>query len=328
MKELKGITSKPISRLRMNKQFYVILICFGISTIFWLLLALSHDYPATITLPVKYLNLPGKKVVMNEMPSQISVQLKASGFKIISFGFQKEQPPVYVDVASSLQSTLITSKVLAISTETFLIDFSRELGKDVVITGFQPDSIVFNFSDVVTRKIPVTATLQVSFEKQYDSTGGPLISPREVEVSGPPSIVENLTSVKTEIIHLENLKGSFKRNVKLMGNRLLSYNVDQVEINLPVEKFTEGSVQIEIHPVNVRNGYTLKTFPDKIKVLYLVALSQYNKVDESMFDAIVDAGNLNEKQKSKLDVELTTSPSFVRITILDPDKVDYILRKQ
>ena len=81
----------------MNKQFYIIFICFIISTIFWLLLALSHDYPATLTLPVKYLNLPGKKVVINEMPSEISVQIKASGFKIISFGFQKDRPPVNVD---------------------------------------------------------------------------------------------------------------------------------------------------------------------------------------------------------------------------------------
>lgn len=328
MKELKVKPAKSTGMLRMNKQFYVILICFSISSVFWLLLALSHDYPATITLPVKYVNLPGKKVLMNEMPSQIAVQLKTSGFKIISLGFQKNHEPVEVDVASSLHNTLLSSEVLAISTQTFLVDFSRELGKDVTITGFQPDSIIFNFSDIITKKIPVVLSLQVSFEKQFDSTGSPEIFPNEIEVSGPPSIIEKLHSIRTENVKLENIKGIVKKKAKLISNRLLSYNVDQIEFTIPVEKFTEGSAQIEIHPVNVREGYSLKTFPDKVKVLYLVALSQYNKVDDSMFDAVVNASNLNERQTSKLNIDMMKSPSFVRITMLEPEKVDYILRKQ
>ena len=328
MKELKTTTTKPKSGLRMNKQFYIILICFIIASIFWLLLALSHDYPSTLTLPVSYVNLPGKKVVMNEMPSQISVQFKTSGFKIISFSLQKNHQPVEVDVASSLHKTIFNSDVFAISTQSFLNDFSKELGKEVTITGFQPDSIIFNFSDIVTKKIPVVLSLDVSFEKQYDSTGSPEIFPKEIEVSGPPAIIAKLKSIRTENIKLENLKGSVKRKVKLLGNRFLSYNIDQIEFAISVEKFTEGSAQIEVRPVNVRIGYSLKTFPDKIKVLYLVALSQYNKVEDSMFEAVVDASNLEERQTTKLEVNMVSSPSFIRITNLEPEKVDYILRKQ
>lgn len=328
MKELKTVQSKPANRLRMNKQLYIILICFSISSIFWLLLALSHDYPSKITLPVKYINLPGKKVVMNEMPANILVQFKTSGFKIISFGFQKNHPPVEVDVASSLSVLSLNSEVLALPTQTFLEDFSKELGKDVTITGFQPDSIIFNFSDIITKKIPVFLSLQLSFEKQYDTTGSPEISPFEIEVSGPPSIVQKMKNVKTETVKLENVKGPVKMKAKLMGSRLITFNTDQIEFNIPVEKFTEGSANVDINPVNVRSGYSLKTFPEKVKVLYLVALSQYNKVEDSMFDAVIDANNLKEKQTSKLDVNVITSPSFVRITKLEPDKVDYILRKQ
>lgn len=328
MKELKTAQIKPANRLRLNKQFYIILICFSISSIFWLLLALSHDYPSKITLPVKYNNLPGKKVVMNEMPANISVQFKTSGFKIISFSFQKNHSPVEVDVASSLSVSSLNSEVLALPTQTFLEDFSKELGKDVNITGFQPDSIIFNFSDIITKKIPVVLSLQLSFEKQYDTTGSPEIFPSEIEVSGPPSIVQKMKSIRTENVKLENVKGPVKMKAKLIGNRLLAFNKDQIEFKIPVEKFTEGSADVEINSVNVRPGYSLKTFPEKVKVLYLVALSQYNKVEDSMFDAVIDGNNLKEKQTSKLDVNVITSPSFVRITKLEPDKVDYILRRQ
>lgn len=328
MKEQKSAPFKPLFGIRMNKQFSVIFICFAISCVFWLLLALSHEYPYTLTLPVKYINLPGKKVVMNEIPSQISVKLKTSGFKIISFSFQKNHKAVEVDVASSHLNKPLYSEILAISTQTFLDDFSRELGKDVSIIGFQPDSIILNFSDIITKRFPVILSLYISFEKQFDSTGSPEIIPREIDVSGPPSLIEKLKGIYTEKVKLENLKGNVKMNIKLLKNRLLTYNVDQIEFTIPVEKFTEGSANIDIHPVKVREGYSLKTFPDKVKVLYQVALSQYNNVENSMFDAIVDAGHINDKQTSKLEVKMKTSPSFIRITTLVPEKVDYILRKQ
>jgi hypothetical protein len=328
MIEQKAAPPKSPGRLRMNKQLYVIFVCFFISFAFWLLLALSHDYPTSLTFPVKYVNLPGKKVLMNEMPSEVSIQIKTSGFKIISFGFQKAKQPVEIDVSSSLHSTLISSEIIAIPTQSFLTDFSKELGKDVSITGFSPDSIIFNFSDVVTKNVPVVLSLKVSYEKQFDSTGSPRVFPPMVEVSGPPSIIGQLNSIQTETVELGNLKETVKMKVKLVENRLLSYNVKQVEFVLPVEKYTEGASEVEVHPVNVREGYSLKTFPDKVKVRYLVALSMYSKVENSMFDAVVDASELSNKHPSKLDVNVITSPSFVRVTLLEPEKVDYILRKQ
>ena len=328
MKDLKGGQAKPEGGLRMNKQFYVVLICFSISTVFWLLLALSHEYTTKLTFPVKYINLPGKKVVMNEMPAQISLLIKTSGFNILSYGFQNKQETVEVDIASSLQNTPFNTEVLAIPTKSFLIDFAKELGNDVNVTGFQPDSIIFNFSDMITKKVPVELSLQASFEKQFDSTGSARIFPSLVEVSGPPALVEKLNSIKTENIIIDNIKETVKGKAKLVENRLLSFNVENVEYTLPVEKFTEGFAEVDIHPVNVREGYSLKTFPDKVKVRYLVALSNYNKVEKKMFDAIVDAGNLSERHTAKLSVSLVKNPEFVRITILEPEKVDYILRKQ
>ncbi|MEO8211289.1 MAG: YbbR-like domain-containing protein, partial [bacterium] len=286
----------------MNKQLYVILICFTISLSFWLLLALSHDYPTSISFPVKYINLPGKKVLMNEMPSEISIQVNTSGFKIMSFGFKKVQEPVEIDLATSLHMPPTGPGIVAIPTRNFLSDFSNELGKDISIIGFSPDSIVFNFSDVISKNVPVVLSLKATYEKQYDSTGSPRIFPPMVEVFGPPQLIDSLYSITTEPIKLSNLKETVKMKAKLIENRLLSYNVKEVEFVLPVEKYTEGITDVEIHPVNVVEGYSLKTFPDKVKVRYLVALSQYNKVDNSTFDVVVDASGLGNRNPSKLNV--------------------------
>jgi hypothetical protein len=320
-------TAKP-ARWTINKRFYVILVCFLISAIFWLLIALSHDYPATVVYPVHYVNFPGKKVVMNDLPERIAVSVRTSGFKLLSYGFSKQKQSVEVDVAAKMVTSSVSNDFLALPTQMFVNDFANELGKDVVITGFQPDSIVFSFSDLTTKKVPVLIDLDATFEKQFDSTGNAQLFPAFVEVSGPPAVMQSLTSIKTERVELQKLKSTAKGKVKLVPTRLLTYNVNEVNYTLPVEKFTEGSLDVDVHPINVVDGYQLKTFPDKVKVKYTVALSKYNSVEKSMFDAMVDAADVDTKKGNKLDVKLVSFPPFIKDATLDPAKVDYILRKQ
>jgi YbbR domain-containing protein len=140
--------------------------------------------------------------------------------------------------------------------------------------------------------------------------------------------MSSLKSIRTEKVSFNNLKATAKGRVKLVPDKLLSYNVNEIQYTIPVEKFTEGTVEADVHPINVKEGFALKTFPDKVTVRYQVALSKYNSVDKSMFDATVDATNIESLKGNKLDVKLVTFPSFVRVTILEPEKVDYILRKQ
>ena len=47
-----------------------------------------------------------------------------------------------------------------------------------------------------------------------------------------------------------------------------------------------------------------------------------------MFDAIVDATNLENTHPDKVTIQLITRPAFVRTAVAEPERVDYILRKQ
>jgi hypothetical protein len=167
-----------------------------------------------------------------------------------------------------------------------------------------------------------------SFQKQYDTTGTPEISPSVIEVSGPPAELAKLDFVSTELLVGSELKADLKAKVKLVKNKLLTYNFDEVQVRVPVEKFTEGLVELEVHAINVSPGFSLKTFPETVKVRYIVPLSFYNKVNPSLFDGIVDATNLEQSHPDKLTVKLMTKPDFVRTAYIEPEKVDYILRKQ
>ncbi len=314
--------------LRLNRKLSVVLICFIISALFWFLIALSNNYNTRISIPVTYVNIPGKKVVINDLPKEISVIVKTTGFRIISFGFKKKQESIEIDVASKMKSSYISSGFMSLATKSFLPDFNEQLGKDVTVSGFEPDSIVFNFRDRVTKAVPVLLDLKATFARQFDTSSSPIIFPAFIEVSGPPAILSKLKFIKTELIETGELKSTFKRKISLIKNKLLTYDVSEVTVTLPVEKFTEGTVDVPVNAINVSRGFSLKTFPEKIKVRYVTSLSNFNKVSPAMFDAIVDAGNLEKLHPEKLSIQLITRPAFVRSASAEPERVDYILRKQ
>ncbi|MBP6533294.1 MAG: hypothetical protein KA285_08410, partial [Bacteroidia bacterium] len=315
-------------RLQLNRRFSVVLICFGIASLFWFLIALSNDYNTRISIPVTYVNIPGKKVVINDLPKEISVVVKTTGFRIISFGFNKRQESIEIDVASKMKSSSVSSGFMSLATKSFLPDFNKQLGKEVTVSGFEPDSIIFNFRDKVTKAVPVFIDMKATFARQFDTSSSPFSNPAFIEVSGPPAILSKLKFVKTELVETGELRSTFKKKVGLVKNKLLTYDVSEVNITVPVEKFTEGTVDVPVNAINVSKGFSLKTFPEKIKVRYVTSLSDFNKVSPAMFDAIVDASDLESRHPDKISIQLITRPSFVRTATAEPERVDYILRKQ
>ncbi len=317
------------SRFRFNRKLTTVLICLLISIIFWLLIALSRDYPARVSFPIVYTNLPGSKIIVNDLPDTLALQIKAKGFRILTFQFSSKRKPIQIDVASRLMSgRALEGEVLVLPTRAFAADFSRQFGPDISITGYQPDSIVFYFNDMVRTRLPVNLNLNISFEKQYDFAGDIRIVPDSVDVSGPPLVLKRIKKIETEPVRLSGVRTNILTDVKLKPVNLLTYSEEKVSLNIQVEKFTEGIINARIQAINVPAGYSLKTFPDRAGVRYLVALSQYKDVEEHMFEVSVDAGTIAESNPAKLPVSVVRYPEFVRSVKLEPEKVDYILRRK
>ncbi len=322
-------TSTPAEKLKLNMRLSAILICFSIALIFWFLIALSKDYSATLSFPVNYTNLPGQKVVVNNLPSTIRLNIKASGFKILAHKFSKGKSPVDVDVDVRIGTTLDpSSDVLVIPTKTFAADFYERLGSDVSILNFIPDSIVFNFSYKSFKRVPLKLNALISFEKQYDTTGASILEPDSINISGPSSVINKIDFISTEQITLEKVKESFSKKIKLASNKLIVLSDTIVKVTIPVEKFTEESIEVPVKAIHVPQGYSLKTFPDKVSVKYTVALSRYSEVNASLFETVVDATNIDGQNSNKIKVELVSIPFFIKLTGIEPERVDYILRKQ
>ena len=69
---------------KIPKAFFVALV---FALLFWSLIKLSKDYKTVISVPVSYINVPQDKLIQKEPLSNIEVQVKGTGFRLIRLSF-------------------------------------------------------------------------------------------------------------------------------------------------------------------------------------------------------------------------------------------------
>ena len=71
----------------------------------------------------------------------------------------------------------------------------------------------------------------------------------------------------------------------------------------------------------------LITFPPSVSVICRVSLSNYKKVSASLFTANVDFNDASVKSISRLKVNITDYPSFVKVVSYTPKNVEFLIEK-
>jgi hypothetical protein len=284
-------------------------------------LVLTKDYTSSLHVKVSYTNFPAGLIQVNRLPEKFFLSIKANGYNLISLNESQE---VNVDVSSLLGPEPAVRKI---SSRMLVRDIAQQLGNDVSITSIQPDTIVFDLRFSSTVKLPVRANLDVTFDKQYDSVSAVQMNPDSVIASIPVAFIGTITHIETERIKAELLRAPLKKRVKLIKPEGVSLDTTEIEIFLPVEKFTEGAVEVPVNLVNVPSGFTIKIYPDVVSVKYLVSLSHYSQIKPEMFSVTADASVAATDQDEKLDVRIINSPPGVRSVSCQPQQVEFILKK-
>src|SRR5579859_4794761 len=110
--------SSSYQRLKSDSRIPVVLICLAVSVVFWFLISLSKVYSGRIVFPLKYINFPERRMVINELPKNIEVAVTTTGFEIISHRFGKKEDTLVFDVQSKMQG-------------------AKEISKDVMVIPFK-----------------------------------------------------------------------------------------------------------------------------------------------------------------------------------------------
>lgn len=298
----------------------IFITCLVIAAVLWLFFALSNKYIYQTYTKIEYKNLPQNKAFHPLQQDTISMQVEGSGWQLLFSRIPFASPYIDIDLSSlNKQNFVVLSQQIGY--------INRQLESQRVIS-VAPDTLYFDFSTRSVKKVPVELLYDLEFKKPYGISGQVKIFPSEVTVSGPKEEINDIEVWFTDSLKLKNLTGPVRRVTALQPSSKANIDTypNRVEVEIPVEEFTEKVLEIPIRVVN-NNHYDVKLLPGRIKLTVLASLSAYPQLNKESFEAVVDLKKWEDESYTQLPVMLTQVPPFCRVVKQEPQAVDFIIQK-
>lgn len=312
--------------VRLNRKVITFLFCVLISIFFWLMMSLSKEYDITVSYPVEYVNAPKDRVISNDLPSEINIEIHAKGFYLLANKFKKAQT-VYIDLKTSHPTGIKNYYFLL--TNARLSKVMEQFSSRIRLLRISPDTIYLNYNKKVTKHVPVKANIALTVDNAYQLADSIRLVPDHIDVSGSSDMVSKIDYVETVPVTIKDLDVSKAFTLDLIKgpeNSSVELSETQVRALITVKKFTEASVELPVEAINLPAGYSLKAFPDKVTVKYNVAYDNYQNINTSQFRAVIDYRKA-EPGSNKLKITLEKYPQGIRAIKLNPEKAEYIIKK-
>jgi hypothetical protein len=302
----------------------------GVATIFWFLNALGKKYTTTVNYPISYVNLPENKVLTNKLPNQLELKVNAFGFDLIRYKLSSAFLSNPFDVKFYTNNRIENSSMRSYSLPTAQIvsRFERDLSSSIQLLTISPDTLFFEFSPIIEKKVPVYSHVKTTFEQQYMLDGMIRLSVDSILVKGPSSKLDSITSVETDELVFTDLKKTTQKNVSIKKIDGVEFSQRKVEITVPVEQFAEEKMNVPVQVRHLPDSLLIRLFPGNVKLLYFVGFKKHNQVSPDLFDIEVDYKDILAGGNNKLALKLVRKPSFVSNVRFQPQEVNYLIEKK
>jgi hypothetical protein len=187
--------------------------------------------------------------------------------------------------------------------------------------------LFFDLGEKSFKKVKVMRGQGLKFRSGYDLVGSLSISPELVVLSGPKGILDTIRSIDLGAVDLREITGSFEQKVSLKSpDNKISLEPIEVTIKGRLDKFTEGTFELEYKVINVPSNAIISTFPKEIKLVFQVPLSDYDKVSAEGFEVICDYRDSKNNKLDHLIPRVVKKPDFVSAVRVVPNKVEYLIK--
>lgn len=307
----------------------VFVICLGLSSFLWLLSSLEKRYTSRISVPVNYVDFPKDKQLSGALPQKFDLLVDAYGYTLLSYKLRLAFSPVLINVSELIDNPYDRGSRYRyfVSTVNHKEEIEKQISSEIKILSIKPDSLEFNFSRVISKRVAVRPNLNLTVEKEYALEKEPFTIPGVVLVSGPQHVLDTLKFIATAPRSYSNLSRSMEETIDLQPVPGLELDVSEVRLSVPVEQNTEVTLEIPIEVINQPDDVVLKIFPGKVKVTCRIGLSKYKKLDNNSFRAYVNYEKITLKE-ARLPVSFESLSKIELSANYSPKEVEYILERE
>ncbi len=320
---------KP-KRIIISKNFSVLIICLFISLFIWVIINFSKEHPSDFICKIRVSDPPGGMMLSKRSDSLVNVYLRATGYELFSLEYGDSDPHINIDLSGLVvrQEKNFFRGILHSNNLRNII--AGQLGLDNKILKLDPDTLQFYFEQVFSRKIPIVPNLDVTYKPRYGLYGNISLKPDSIEIRVPRSFKDSLRFIQTRPVVLEGIADDQSVKAALIIPDFvqgINLKTEYVNIQIPVEEYTEEVVEVPIRVVFQGESQKMKLFPEKVKVKFRIALKDYGIIRVEDFKPIVNLNMPYKDAPKRLKIEIKEFPDYAGMPSLAPERVEYLLLK-
>ncbi|MBR1578355.1 MAG: YbbR-like domain-containing protein [Bacteroidales bacterium] len=251
------------------KRWVQFLLCLLFSAGFWLVLNLSQNYVAIVSVPVVAgSNIEGRAAVSTS-EATVTAQVGASGFQHL-FLARKHKRPVQV-AFNAADFRYDRGEWYSIPNANLYRYAAQLFGDGVSVESFISEDPSFSFPEETYKKVPVRPVVSLSFEPQYMAQSPMSMQPDSVLLYGEPSRLDHVDYVLTKPLELTDLRSSVHGKVRLESPSGIRLSHDEAIYSMEVTRYVEIRAEVRIGTRNVPARVDLAVLPSTATVVFRCA---------------------------------------------------------
>ena len=305
-----------------SREFFVFLCFFFIAAGFWLLQTLNNDYETEFSIPVRLRNVPENVVITSDPVSEVRVRVRDKGTVLLNYMLGKNFYPVILDFKNYINM----GNHVQVQTSQVQKWITGQLNASTALLSMKPDTLEYYYSTGVSKMIPVKLCGNVSAGEHY-YLPDTLFTPDSVRVYAPSDALDTMKVAYTLPLNLDNITDTLEREVTLSAPKGAKYIPASVKLTLPVDMYTEKTVEVPLRGINFPADKVLRAFPSKIKISFQVGMGRFRQITADDFHLVVSYEELVRLGSEKYTVKLRTLPEGVSHVRFNPEQVDFLIEQ-
>lgn len=304
------------------KSITGMIICIVIAALLWLIIKLTVEYTVTEPFAIRFTDIPAGQIIQNDN-YRVEATMTTTGFKLLNYYRRVTKNRV---IELSLKD--INYKKTNFETYSYSKRFIEEKIAEFISTTTNEVQVAdelqyFVMSKLASKKVKIIPQTSLDFERQYNYYGEPVSIPDSATIFGASKDIQDIQYLQTEVVYIKNVNQNIDTKAKLALNENIQCDVNEVEIVVNVEKYTEAEVEV---PITIPDGIHLHLFPNKVKIRYIVAIKDYPIINDISFKASIDPEDIFINET--LPVKLELYPNTTQIIGINPKEVEYLIIEQ
>jgi len=302
----------------VKNKIYIIILSVVFSILIWGSITLSDQFYSSMDFTVKVVNQPSGYSSGVIAPDKISLKMKAKGWQLLTLALGSQTEYL---VSADKDSGVITVDPFN------EIDENYWLSKGLSITEINPRQVSFKVEKVKVKRLKIEAETDISFSNGYGLATPIKIYPDSVLVSGPSSVLDNISTIKTKVLRISSLDNKIKIIADIDEPQGFQLEENKAELTIDVQRIVEKTFEdIKITIEGMPNDRDILLIPNTIHCGLSGGINILGKVNPNEISASIDYKDIVYDSLGSLQPKIVI-PQNTRLIFIKPARLNYIIKK-